>query len=335
MSSSFTHGLSFIGVPNAAARRYVARGPWLLCSWITGLSIFYVSHTVMHHLWPTIEKLLPASWFAYMYVTTTLTNFLTQLLCNLALLPLYTMGGRGVEWVNQLKSEPSKAWPWLSTDAAEHSRFLATLYRSAWLVPFNMFFVAMVGLGVTAPLVAALGVAGPITFATFPSLSTLAWQLAACALIEDACFYTSHRLLHTPILYKSIHKIHHDYGSVVGSASEHAHPIEFLIGNLLPAIAGSLIFRVHLATTLIFLAMRLAVSVEEHSGFSFQGSPFRMTPFSSLAAGHAWHHSHTVGVFASQFCFFDHLFGTDIAFNAWMDAEDDAKSKGQKGIKAA
>lgn len=79
--------------------------------------------------------------------------------------------------------------------------------------------------------------------------------------IEDALFYWSHRALHTPWLYKRIHKvscrrlgracvvlvhqatslctlratqIHHEYYVNAALGSEHAHPVEFIFGNLVP-----------------------------------------------------------------------------------------------------
>lgn len=77
--------------------------------------------------------------------------------------------------------------------------------------------------------------------------------------IEDTMFYWCHRTLHTPWFYKRIHKvclavvvcscyrrfvgassrrlssqIHHQYNVNIALASEHAHPIELIVGNLLP-----------------------------------------------------------------------------------------------------
>lgn len=46
---------------------------------------------------------------------------------------------------------------------------------------------------------------------SFPSLFEISWQILAFAVIEDALFYFSHRMLHTGFLYRNIHKVHHSY----------------------------------------------------------------------------------------------------------------------------
>ena len=42
-----------------------------------------------------------------------------------------------------------------------------------------------------------------------PSIFTMAYQIAIFFVLEDTWHYWSHRALHTPRLYKMIHKIHH------------------------------------------------------------------------------------------------------------------------------
>jgi sterol desaturase/sphingolipid hydroxylase (fatty acid hydroxylase superfamily) len=59
--------------------------------------------------------------------------------------------------------------------------------------------------------------------------------------VEDFTFYWSHRLLHTPFLYKNFHKIHHEYNTSVSIASVYAHPIEYTLGNIMPCSYGFLI----------------------------------------------------------------------------------------------
>lgn len=312
-ATSFAHALlTTLCVPPPAATAYLARGPWLLVSWASAALLFSASLAAMRAAWPRVAAALPGGWLYDTYAVTTVVNVGAQLLLNALLLPLYaTRAADGA------KSERARAWPWASADAAERARFWTALARGALLVPFNMLAVSFAGLVTLAPIVRFLGVETSYAAAGLPGAGTVLAHLLVCLLVEDCLFFTSHRLLHTPFLYKHVHKVHHEYGSVVGAASEHAHPVEFALGNLLPVIVGPLVCRAHGSTLVLFLALRLAVSVEEHSGFSFPGSPFRATPWAALAAGHAWHHAHTAGVFASQFVFWDALFGTDKAFNDW------------------
>ena len=313
--------LGRLGVPRVAASAYAARGAWLAVSFAGALALFFGAFTLTHAVWPTVSASLPGGWLADTYVLSTAVNGGAQVLCNLLLLPLYVSGA-----ADRWKSEPGKPWPWAATPEAA-AKFWATLRRGAGLVTFNILVVAGVGLVTIAPIVRALGLETSYAATDLPSAATTASHMLFCLIVEDAMFYTSHRLMHTPFLYRTIHKLHHEYESVIGAASEHAHPVEFVLGNLAPVIMGPLLCRAHGSTLLLFLALRIAVSVEEHSGLSVPFSPLRVSPWGAMAAGHAWHHSHVVGVFASQFSWWDTLLGTDKAFLEWLADEEAQKRK--------
>ena len=320
MSSAPAALLSLLGVPRPAAAAYLARGPWLLASWASAAALFALTLAATRAVWPSVVAVLPGTWLGDLYLTTTAVNGGLQLVLNLLLLPVYITG-----IADGWKAERSRPWPWASSREAA-AKFWATTRRGAVLVTANILVVSYVALVGVAPVVRALHAETSFAVADLPSAYTTAAHIFFCLVVEDAMFYCSHRLLHTPYFYKRIHKMHHEYESVVGIASEHAHPIEFVVGNLGPVIVGPLLCNAHASTLLIFLALRIAVSVEEHSGLSLPFSPFRVTPWAALSAGHAWHHSHVVGVFASQFCYLDALFGTDKAFLESLELED-AKAK--------
>lgn len=318
-SSSVAHLLTYVGVPRSAAREYVSRGAWLPVSWLLSFLLFHGSLACVRAAWPLVAASLPGNWLWDTYCVTVVVNVGTQVLCNLLLLPFYANGA-----LDSVKSEKDRAWPWAG-GKDERARFWNAIWKGSWLVPFNMFVVSLVGLFGIAPLVRYLRIETSFSAHDLPSTQTVLAHLFFCLLVEDAMFYCSHRLLHTETFYKAIHKTHHDYLNVAGPASEHAHPLEFTLGNLLPVITGPLLCRAHASTMCLFLALRIAVSVEEHSGFSCLASPLRVSPWAAQAAGHAYHHSHTTGVFASQFVWLDAIFGTDSNFNTWLD-EQSAKS---------
>jgi len=50
----------------------------------------------------------------------------------------------------------------------------------------------------------------------------------------DIFFYTSHRILHNPVLYKWSHKIHHRFKNPVGMEAVYHHWFDLCFGNILP-----------------------------------------------------------------------------------------------------
>jgi hypothetical protein len=128
----------------------------------------------------------------------------------------------------------------------------------------------------------------------------------------------THRTLHHPSIYPYVHKIHHEYHHPIALASEHAHPIEFFLGNLVPVITGPILLGSHCVTIWMWILVRIGVSIDEHGGYSFPWSPVRLLPFGATADGHDFHHSQDKNaMFASQFTVLDCLGGTEGRYQEW------------------
>jgi sterol desaturase/sphingolipid hydroxylase (fatty acid hydroxylase superfamily) len=138
--------------------------------------------------------------------------------------------------------------------------------------------------------------------------------------IDDFLFYLSHRLLHDPRIYKHIHKKHHEYKTTIGIAAIYAHPIEFLVGNVLPVIIGARIFHAHVITFWLWIAIGQYEITEQHSGYEFPWNPTTLLPFNSGANYHDFHHSRNQGNYASMFTFWDWFFGTNKAYREHITA---------------
>ena len=69
------------------------------------------------------------------------------------------------------------------------------------------------------------------TLEDLPTPWTLFWQNYFVNFLEDILFTLGHKLLHTPFLYKHVHKWHHKYTQPVGICAFYAHPIEIVIFN--------------------------------------------------------------------------------------------------------
>jgi len=152
----------------------------------------------------------------------------------------------------------------------------------------------------------------------FPSLKTILLQFIAFIMINDTGFYWTHRLLHHPAIYKHIHKKHHEFKQVVGFAAEYAHPVEGILSNGIPTIAGPLLFGAHIFTIWLWLFIRILETVEAHSGYNF---PIFKIPFFGGSDRHDFHHSHNVGVYGSFFIFWDWITGTDKAYKEWKKSQ--------------
>ncbi len=75
---------------------------------------------------------------------------------------------------------------------------------------------------------------------TLPSIREIARDFTISIIIREILFYYSHRVGHTPALYKRIHKMHHKFTAPIAPSAEYAHPVEHVIGNVIPIIAGTL-----------------------------------------------------------------------------------------------
>lgn len=286
-------------------------------------------------------------------------NMGVQFFGSLLMLPLYLYN---IPFFERFRLN-AKAWPWQTSDPAALSEFRAFLLRSVSLVLFNNLTIGLGGAWNMWWLRKLMGQEA-ISVDEWPSTGTILLQLALCAVAEDAAFYWCHRTLHHPSLYPHVHKVHHQYYHSFTLASEHAHPVEFLLGDLIPLVLGPNLWNgtaaffpslglspMHTLVLWMWILLRIAVSVEEHCGYEFPWSPMRVlaTLPGSLAwgaspGGHDWHHSHNMGMYASQFAWWDALCGTDTVYKEWKgkrekeqalaaggdDSKSASSSKGKK-----
>jgi len=150
-----------------------------------------------------------------------------------------------------------------------------------------------------------------------PSALSILGQCALFFLIMDFLFYWAHRLLHHRFVYRHIHKTHHLFKATVGIAAEYAHPVEDLIANSFPTIAGPMFLNCHMGVFWFYLAIRIWETVDAHSGYEFPWSPWSLIKaVQGGSARHDFHHSHNIGNFGLLHIW-DWLMGTDAAYNQW------------------
>jgi sterol desaturase/sphingolipid hydroxylase (fatty acid hydroxylase superfamily) len=135
-----------------------------------------------------------------------------------------------------------------------------------------------------------------------PGILTLFVQFIVAYFFTDMIFYWGHRALHTPFLYRHVHKQHHQFYVSIGLAAEYAHPIELVMGNIIPVMFPAIMFRYQLGTLCTWMLLAMTGTTFQHSGFG--------PPVSRSNQRHDFHHSHVVCNFGSL-PFWDHLCGTN------------------------
>eukprot|EP01137_Pigoraptor_chileana_P008251 Opistho-2@54813 len=140
-----------------------------------------------------------------------------------------------------------------------------------------------------------------------PRFERVIFDIAVFGLLEEVGFYYSHRALHHPIVYKNIHKMHHEWTAPIGISALYCHPLEFFLSNLFPIILGPLIMGSHLLTMWLWFSMAIIVTVNVHSGYHF--------PLMPSPEFHDFHHlkfNNNFGVIG----ILDYLHGTDQKFRS-------------------
>jgi len=116
-----------------------------------------------------------------------------------------------------------------------------------------------------------------------PGVATFLRHLVGYALCEEFGFYYAHRLFHeVPILYKLIHKQHHEFVAPIAIAARYAHPVEDVFANVLPVFLGPFVMGSPLVFWWIWLFIALISTCISHSGYHF---PYLPSPES-----HDFHH---------------------------------------------
>lgn len=115
-----------------------------------------------------------------------------------------------------------------------------------------------------------------------PSITTAIVQLIGCILIYEVVFYYNHRILHIKILYKHVHKLHHEWINPTAAMSLYCHPIEYVLMNMLPHVIGPLVFKVHVVVAWAYFAFAMALGIHDHTGYHL--------PFFKSQEFHDYHH---------------------------------------------
>ena len=261
---------------------------------------------VWRPLWPAWLAAVGGEKNANVLGNAALTTLLLLVL-NAGFYALYKLQLPAAEAHRVIKTRP---WPWASPSADERARFGATVRAGAALTALNVALTLPLG-WLSYPNIVALGYSASV--AAFPSAATMAWQLLVFIILEDTLFFWGHRSLHHPAVYAHVHKVHHRFNHSVSIAAVATHPVEYILSNVVPFVAGPTLLGAHCATIYVWIIYRVGETVFHHSGYDFPCTLWSLLPFQNSAEEHDLHHSVNTGNYGSMFYVWDRVCGTHIA----------------------
>jgi hypothetical protein len=92
-------------------------------------------------------------------------------------------------------------------------------------------------------------------------------DLAVMGVVIEVWFYSTHRLLHWPPLFKAVHKLHHRFHAPTAVASMFAHPFEYVVGNSLGVVLGPALTNCHPFMGAWWLCFCLVSTGGSHCGY--------------------------------------------------------------------
>jgi methylsterol monooxygenase len=138
------------------------------------------------------------------------------------------------------------------------------LLRAMPLIVFNFMLSAVV---IPVVLYACLP-SSSFDWRTLPSTTTLARDALVWMTIEEVLFFYVHRWLHiNKWMYQKVHKLHHTWTAPVSFVSIYCNPVEHILSNMMPLIAGPIICGSHIFAISVFIFLGLIHTQAVHSGY--------------------------------------------------------------------
>ncbi len=131
--------------------------------------------------------------------------------------------------------------------------------------------------------------------------------------LHDTWFYWTHRAMHAPLLYKTVHAVHHASKPPTAWAAMSFHPWESLSGALvIPALA--FLIPIHWSALGVVLTVATVMGVTNHMGWEMFPARWVGGAFGRhiiTASHHEAHHRHFNCNYGLYFRFWDKCCGTD------------------------
>lgn len=137
--------------------------------------------------------------------------------------------------------------------------------------------------------------------AELPAVRELVCTVLLMQASYSTTFFVVHWLFHeVPLLYRLVHKQHHEFHESVGVAGQYFHPVEMAF-SIVHVAVPTLVFRPHIVVVAIFVSLTFIEIVDAHCGYDVPWKGLYLWsdvyPWGSGARGHDYHHSHNKGMY--------------------------------------
>jgi lathosterol oxidase len=131
-------------------------------------------------------------------------------------------------------------------------------------------------------------------------------------LAHDTYFYWTHRLMHTPALFRAFHGVHHLSGNPTPWTAYSFHPLESVVAAL-GIVLILFVLPMHPLALLIFHTISTAINVYGHLGYELYPRGWAQHPLGrwiNTSVAHNAHHEKARHNFGFYFLFWDRWMGT-------------------------
>lgn len=135
-------------------------------------------------------------------------------------------------------------------------------------------------------------------------------SIVVIALVHDTYYYWAHRFMHSRLLFKHVHRIHHQFTNPTPFASYAFHPLEGMIEIL---IIGVLLFvmPIHAYALALYILILTLLNVVSHLGYEFY--PAWISRWFITSTHHNLHHSRFTGHYMLYLNLWDRVMGSNYA----------------------
>jgi Delta7-sterol 5-desaturase len=133
-------------------------------------------------------------------------------------------------------------------------------------------------------------------------------------LLDDAWFYTVHRLLHHPRIYRYVHAVHHRSVDVNPFSSLSFHGVEAVLSTLW-IVPVAMFVPIYAPVLGVMQLVGLVDNVRAHLGYELYPSWWNRSPLAFMASSthHNMHHGRLTANYGNHFRIWDKLLGTEFA----------------------